>query len=105
MMKPALDPKTPADVKDYGIDWAPAINDTAVTIVTSTWEIITAIGSPDLTKDATTIEGQIALVRLSGGQEGFDYVLENTITTSAGETLVDAIEVRIKSATDAAGIY
>jgi hypothetical protein len=99
-----LDYKKPGDEKDYGVDFEPQIADAAVTIVTSDWAIITPLGSPDLQLGTDSIVGQKTIVRVSGGEAGRDYVLENTIVTSAGETLVEAIEVRVKTATYAAGI-
>jgi hypothetical protein len=105
MMKPALDAKKPSEEKDYGIDWAPQINDTTVTIDSSDWAIVTALGSPDLVIEVDSVDDQQTVVRLSGGEADRDYVLENTIVTSEGETLIEAIEVQVKSAADAAGIY
>jgi hypothetical protein len=104
-MQPPLDPKASAELKDYGLDWAPQLADDTAEITTSEWAILTELGSPDLVIYQDDIDGQITLVRLNGGEPGVDYTLQNTITTSEGETLVDAIEVRVKSVPDKAGIY
>jgi hypothetical protein len=105
MMKPPLDMKASAEEKNYGIDWAPQLADEAATIVTSEWVILSELGSPDLEVATHDIDGQTTIVQLTGGEPGNDYSLQNTITTSEGETLVDAIEVRVRSVEDKAGIY
>jgi hypothetical protein len=104
MMKPPLELKTPDEHKYYGIDWTDEIANSEVVITDSQWDIVTPLGSPDLEVVSGSISGQVTLVRLSGGQEGLDYTVVNTITTSAPETLQDAIEVRVRSAMAKAGI-
>lgn len=104
MMKPQLEMKTPGEEKDYGVDWDPYLT-AGVTITTSTWEIVSALGSPDLAIDADDIDGRATVVRLSGGQDDFDYVLVNKIVTSEGEKLNAAIEVRVRNAAEVAGIF
>lgn len=105
MMKPPLEIKVPGEEKDYGIDWAPEIADSEITIQSSLWTIVTPLGSPDLTVATHDIDGQQTIVRLSGGQEEFDYTIENAIVLSNGETLHDAIEVRVRSVAKKAGIH
>src|SRR5687768_1085378 len=104
MMKPPLDMKAPGEEKDYGIDWSAQL-EAGDTIDDSNWEIITALGSPDLVMDAGGIDGQSTVVRISGGEPDRDYTLVNTIETSEGEILEAAIEVRVRSAAEVAGIH
>ena len=105
MIQPPLDPKASGEEKNYGLDWAPQLADAAATIVTSEWEIISDLGSPDLAIMTHDIDGQFTIVKLEGGEPGRDYIVQNTITTSEGETLIDAIEVEVESVADKAGIY
>lgn len=104
MMKPPLEMKTPDEHKYYGMDWTDEINNDTVTIANSSWEIVTPLGSPDLEIVSSSVSGMVTLVRLSGGEAGRDYVLVNTIETSAPETLQQALEVRVRTATQVAGI-
>ena len=104
MQRPPVEMKTPNEEKDYAIDWSPVIA-ADVTISSSDWEVVGAGSPADLDIVTDTIDGQNAVVRLSGGTLDEDYTVVNTITTSAGETLDDAIEVRVRSAAEKAGIY
>lgn len=105
MMKPPLDMKASDEEKNYGIDWAPQLADEAATIQTSAWVIISDLGSPDLAVATHDIDGQTTIVQVTGGEPDRDYTLQNTIVTSEGETLVDAIEIRVRSVEVKAGIY
>lgn len=93
----ALEPKTPGEEKDYGIDWSRYLED-GVTISTSTWRVPSG-----LTNEADDIDGQATVIRLSGGAVNQDYVLNNTIATSTGETLERSIQVKVRSAAVIAG--
>lgn len=99
MMRPPLEPKVPSEIKDYGIAWEKYLGGVGVTISTSVWSV-----PAGLTAVVDTIAGQRTLIRLSGGTADQDYTLTNTITTSAGETLEAAIEVRVRTAAAIAGI-
>lgn len=93
----ALDPKTPDEVKDYGVEWSGQL-ETGTTISTSAWEAPTGI-----TVDADSIDGTATVCRLSGGTAGTTYILVNEIVTSAGETLEAAIQIHVRTAAQAAG--
>lgn len=93
-MRVPLEPKTPDEEKDFGIDWRKWIA-TGVTISTSTWEVPSGI-----TKEADSISGLYTLIRLSGGTAGTTYTLINEVLTSAGELLERAIEVRVMTPSD-----
>jgi hypothetical protein len=98
-----LEPKASAAIKDYGIDYTNYLAE-GVTLSGADWEIISDLGSPDLEMTVDNIDGNVALVRLSGGEEGRDYILICTATTSTGEELPEAIKVRVKSAAEIAGL-
>jgi hypothetical protein len=88
-MRVPLEPKTPDEEKDYGIDWRKWIA-TDVTISTSVWELPTGI-----TRVTDSIDGRQTLIRLAGGTAGTTYELINEIVTSVGENLERSIEVRV----------
>lgn len=94
MMRVPLEPKTPDEKKDYGIDWRKWIA-TGVTIVSSSWSLPSG-----LTQLASTIDGLYTLVRIEGGTAGDTYELINEIVTSAGEELEREIEVRVMTPSD-----
>lgn len=105
MMNPALDIKSPAEIADYGLDWTDRINDADITIATSTWEIENPTGSPDLEIEGSDKDGNITVVRLSGGEADRDYTLINTVVLSDSRELIAAIEVRVRTPAIASGIY
>lgn len=94
MMRVPLEPKTPDEEKDYGIDWRKWIA-TGVTISTSDWTVPAGI-----TEVTHSISGLNTLIRLSGGTADATYELTNEIVTSAGEELQRAIEVRVMTPSD-----
>lgn len=102
-MMPPLEPKTPAEEKDYGVDWSHWLA-ADVTIDTSAWEVATPNPSPGIAVETDNIDGQTTLARVSGGAEGEDYVLYNNIETSVGEILQQAIKIRVKTPEEIAGL-
>lgn len=95
--RPPLDPKTPTEEKDYGVDWEDQLN--GATIASSSWTVPSGISSL-----GDSIDGSSTVIRLSGGTAGTNYTLTNEIDTSAGEHLQSAIEVRVRTAAVIAGI-
>lgn len=93
-MRVPLEPKTPDEEKDYGIDWRKYVA-TGVTIVSSDWTVPSGI-----TKETSSISGLYTLVRLSGGTAGELYELTNVIETSQQEILQREIEVRVMTPSD-----
>lgn len=93
-----LEPKTATDIKDYGVNWTRYLDDTSITF-TSSWTVPSGI-----TRVTDSVDDQIAVIRLSGGTAGTNYTLINTIVTSAGETLDQAIQVRVNTAAINAGL-
>jgi hypothetical protein len=84
--------KDPGATKDYDLDWSQWLG--SDTIATSTWSALPA-GSA-LTMSNPSFVSPITKVWLSGGTLGQTYVLENTITTAAGETEVRRVSILIK---------
>ena len=86
-------PKDPAEVLDYNIDWTARL--AGDTIATSAWAPL-ASGS-SLAIGSTYYISNMTKVWLSGGTLGQTYNLKNTITTAAGETMVETASIFIKA--------
>jgi len=86
--------KRPGSIADFGLNWAgPPSFLAGDTIDTSTWEVpegITEETNPPASKTGTT-----TTIWLSGGTEGQEYVLENTITTVGGRTWVRPLRIKV----------
>jgi hypothetical protein len=89
-----VDPKDPGESKLYTMDWTATLSSGA-TVSTSTWTL-----PPGLTNvaDAIVTGSLKTTVKVSGGNDGQDYELVNQITTSDGETLVQAGLLRVRKA-------
>ncbi len=88
--------KDPADVLDYGLDWAEALNQTspADTISSTTWTV-----PAGLTAGAQFVVGSVATTWLSGGAagaEGADYTITCRIVTAGGRTLERSVKLMVK---------
>lgn len=70
-------PKTPAEIKDYSIDWSAELAD-GETIASATWTFPAGI-----TKSSQVETGSICTVYVSGGTGGRDYELLCEIVTDA----------------------
>ena len=79
----AVEPKAPAEIKYYTMDWTGGLNSGA-TVSGSVW----ALSSSELTNvtDGIVSGSLKTTIKLSGGIEGQTYLCTNTITTSDGET-------------------
>jgi len=77
-------PKHPGSSQVYTVNWARSLNPAAIVTV-STWTVPTGITK---VTDAIVSGGLSTSIQLSGGLDGTDYRLVNTVTTSDGETLV-----------------
>ena len=88
-----VDPKHPDDVCHRYLDWKHLDED--VTITASSWTASTGLTVDD---DDIVTGSRKTRVTLSGGIEGADYDVANTVTTSDGQelTLVGVIQVRTK---------
>lgn len=73
--------KDPADTRIYTIDWSPWLSRLGTTISSSSW--IVQAGVTNVQQSNTTTSTSI---ELSGGVDGQEYVIENTVVTVAGQT-------------------
>lgn len=76
----------------YTVDWSADVNGS--TIDTSSWSVPSG-----LTNESTSI-GSTALttsIRLSGGTPGQVYLIENTVTTLAGEDLQASFRITVQN--------
>lgn len=96
-MRAPLDPKTPDEEKDYGIDWTDQLD--GATITASSWVLPSGISS-----SGDDIDGATAVIRVTGGTAGQNYTLLNAVELSNGEQLEDVIEIRVRTPTSRAGI-
>lgn len=81
--------KSPDAVLDYVEDWSVWLD--GDTIATSQWQV--AIPGLSITEQAKSVA--TATVWLSGGQQGRQYKVTNTITTAGGRTASRSITVII----------
>lgn len=88
-----VDAKDPGESKTYTMDWSGVLNSGA-TISTSVWSV-----QSGLTNAADSTSGAKTTIRLSGGSDGTDYLVTNTITTSDSETLIEAAIVPVRKKT------
>lgn len=80
--------KDPDEVVNFGIDWADYLG--TDTISGSSWAVpsgITQVGSSFTTTQV--------IIKLSGGTVGSIYRISNRITTSAGETVDQSIDIEV----------
>jgi len=88
--------KAPAEVADYDVDWTLRLaNDT---ISSSTWSITggDAPASGTLAINSNSFTSTLTRVVLSAGNLGVTYTLVNTVTTAAGDTLVESIQLPVR---------
>ena len=71
------DPKDPESIEDFQIDWTAAIG--SDTIVSSTWEVPSDLA---IVAQSHTTTG--AVIRLSGGVAGQQYLIKNVVTLTSG---------------------
>jgi hypothetical protein len=81
--------KRPDETADYGVDWLKDLGTT--TISASTW----AASSADVTVVSASNTTTTTSVRLSGGQAGQTYYLENRVTCADGQILEAEIELLV----------
>jgi len=90
--------KDPNSVEDYQIIW-PQLNgvgnyfqDGIDSIQTSAWNV-----PAGLAEVKSSFNSQSATVWISGGTNGVNYELTNTVTTSMGRTFKQSITIRVKT--------
>ncbi|SHG91492.1 hypothetical protein [Bradyrhizobium erythrophlei] len=89
--------KAPAAVEDFDIDWTVALN--GDTITASSWAITggDAPASGTLAITSNSFTTTLAKVVLSAGNLGITYTLTNTVTTAAGQTLVESVQLPVRA--------
>lgn len=88
--------KGPDESKDYDIDWTLTL--AGDTITGSTWTITQTDSAPTnaFAFSNPIFSGTMTKVTLTGGTPGFAYHLLNEVTTSAGRTYEETVEVLCK---------
>lgn len=84
--------KSPGERLDYSINWLQALG--TDTITASSWTISAA----DLTTDSNTFQPRTSTIWLLSGTPNTSYVVTNTITTAAGRIFVQAVDIKVVSA-------
>lgn len=82
--------KDPSAILDYQFNWATWLG--SDTIATSTWTVPAGITQSSETETTTT-----ATIWLSGGTDGSDYQVVNTITTAGGRTDQRTLTIRCRN--------
>lgn len=80
--------KDPDEVISFGVDWSEYLG--AETVTSSNWTVPSGV-----TKVGQTLVGKQANVTISGGTLGTVNRITNRITTSAGETVDQSIDIEI----------
>lgn len=95
-----LEAKIPAEVKDYGVDFTDYLaSGQTIENANVTWTVPSGI-----TKASQAVSGSTVLARFSGGTADENYTIVVTAITSAGETLVAAFQIRVRTPEVAFGI-
>tara|TARA_R110000824_G_scaffold32872_1_gene105965 strand:+ start:7686 stop:7985 length:300 start_codon:yes stop_codon:yes gene_type:complete len=79
--------KDPKSIESFALSWAQELD--GDTISTSVWD------GDGLSVNSNSKTDSAVTVVLSGGTKGRHYAVENTITTSGGETLVKSLVVSV----------
>jgi hypothetical protein len=92
----AWPPKAPGEVLDYDIDWSLRLN--GDTILTSNYAIITTDGvAGSLAIQSNSFLLTRTKVWVNSGTLGFTYVLQNTVTTANGDTMIESSSLPIRT--------
>lgn len=85
--------KDPADVADYGFNWAPLIGNTLDGIAETTCEVVEG----SVVKDIHQIyQGQSTVTRLSGGVEGETCLITLHVKLESGQEFDQDIRLAVK---------
>ncbi|MDH4230301.1 MAG: hypothetical protein OEW11_11260 [Nitrospirota bacterium] len=77
-------PQDPGGSATWTMDWTPYLKPAGDTIVSSEWDGGgLTVGSPTILAGARQTS-----LRISGGSDGIDYTVKNTIATAGGDTVV-----------------
>lgn len=88
--------KTPAEVKDMGLDWGPTLsklND--ATIVQSTWTRLR--GTVNVDAGAIEPGAKRTITRVYGGTAGDITVFRNTVTLSDNQILDEDVTIKVRA--------
>lgn len=80
--------KDPDEIVNFGIDWVDYLG--SETITGSSWTM-----PADISQVSAAFTDTQATIKLSGGTLGTTYRVTNRITTSAGETVDQSIDVEV----------
>ncbi len=83
--------KSPGERLDYTINWQAQLGTN--TITSSTW----TISDTSLTTDNNTYAPMTSTIWLLGGTPNTTYTVTNTIMTSAFQTFVQAVNIKVVS--------
>lgn len=89
--------KRPTEIESYGIDYTDRLSNeiyTNDTIASSDWSVPTGITE---SADAIDQSNTRATILLSGGTNGTQYTLTNTVITNSGRTLVEKLIIEVQS--------
>ena len=85
--------KRPGSVADFGLNWATHLAGDTIITNGSTWDlpdgITEDIDHPSSNTSTTTT------IWLTGGTEGEEYVLQNTIETAGGRTWIRPLRIKV----------
>lgn len=88
--------KDPAATIDYGMDWGPTLSRLDdPTISSSTWNLISGDVVPG--SDSVDADGRGTQVRISGGTDGTDAIVQNVVTLSDGQILEEEAYIKVRS--------
>lgn len=82
--------KSPGERLDYSLKWDIGLD----TVAASTW----TISDPSLTTDENTFQPSLSTIWLLSGTPNTTYTVTNTITTAAGRIFVQAVNIKVVSA-------
>ena len=86
--------KGPDEVLDYEVDWSDRL--AGDSIITSSWQFTQTDNAMTIGPFSPSFSTQATTVWLSGGTVGQTYLLLNTITTFAGDTMVETILINVR---------
>ena len=81
----------PGDNRDYSLDWTALVQE-GETLSASDWSV-----AHGLVLGAVAVTGLVTTQWLSGGGDGMDYRVTNTVTTSQGRVFKRSFRVLVRS--------
>jgi hypothetical protein len=85
-------PKDPDETLDYGWDWGEEYLPQGDEVTASSWDV-----PAGLTKESDSFTAETTTVWLSGGTEGEEYTVTNSVTTKHGRQADRSFTVKIRS--------